>query len=138
VKTQSETIQDALDSIEQLNDRQDTTQEMLSDLSEQIGRLHEAVTGVEGGSGGTFAPHSLEDIGKMLRGLQLISEPQLRAKAFQLFDLEATHIRKIERFEKQDETLFAAALKIAVDAKLGLSAEMLDRFYREWKTQRSQ
>jgi hypothetical protein len=137
MKAQSETVQDALDSMEQMNDRLDTFEEMLLDQSEQIGRLHESVTGVEGGPGGTFPPYCLADIGEMLRGLQLIFEFQLKAKAFEIFDLEANQVKQFQGFFNDQEGTFAEVLKSAVVKKMGLSHSVLERFYAEWKTLRS-
>ncbi len=111
----------------------ETIQTILSDQSEQIGRLHESVTGVQGGPGGSEAPFSLADIGCMLAGLHIIFEPQLKAKAFELFDEEANRLK----MEGQDKGEFAEIpIKMAASIQLGVLPRTLTRFYQEWKTLR--
>jgi hypothetical protein len=70
---------------ETLGEEFETIQNILSDQSEQIGRLHESVTGVQDGPGGREPPNSNVDIGNMLAALHIIFEPQLKAKAFLSF-----------------------------------------------------
>ena len=109
-------------------------QEMITNLPQQIARLHDEVTGVDGGSGGQEAPYSLEDIGNMLRGLQLIFETQLKAKAFELFDEAAEYYPE---WEKSKSTSGEVLLQLIAGPELGVLSDMRKRFYQEWKTQRS-
>ena len=118
----------------EIKDAVDTIQETISELSEQIGRLHESVTGVQDGPGGREAPYSLTDIGNMLAGLHIVFEPQFRAKAFEFFNEEADRQKK----HGDDKNELAEALiKGAASYRLGVLPGMRNRLYEQWKAQRS-
>jgi hypothetical protein len=120
--------------LDEIIDAVQNVQEMVSHLSEQIGRLHESATHAEVGPGGREAPYSLPDIGNMLAALHIIFEPQLKAKAFEILDGEYEHAKA--RRDVSSE-LVQAALMVALIHRLGVLPGTLDRFYKEWKTQRS-
>jgi hypothetical protein len=120
--------------LDEIPDAVQAVQTTVSDLSEQIGRLHESATGVEGGPGGREAPYSLTDIGNMLAALHIIFEPQLKAKAFELLDEENEHCRA--RGDNTSE-LAQAGIRMAVSHRLSLLPGKQDQFYQEWKTQQS-
>jgi hypothetical protein len=120
---------------ETIQDTAETIQEMISDQTEQIGRFHDEVTGVEGGPGGRFAQYSLADIGNMLAALHGIFEPQLKAKAFEAFDRmsESLKARRIG----SDPQAAELADEIIRTSAIGLLPGMAARFHQEWKTQQS-
>jgi hypothetical protein len=117
---------------EALSEEVQTVQTMVSELSEQTGRLHESATGVQDGPGGREAPYSLVDIGNMLAALHLIFEPKLKEKAFELFNEEYEHCKA--RGDTTSE-LAQECIKMAASHRLGVLPGMQDRFYKEWKTQ---
>jgi len=122
---------------EKLDEILDAVQEgvkMVSDLSEQIGRLHESATGVEDGPGGREAPYSLTDIGNALAALHIIFEPKLKEKAFELFNEEYEHCKA--RGDTTSE-LAQEGIRMAAGYRLGVLPGMQNRFYQEWKTQQS-
>ena len=100
----------------------ETIQETVTDLSNQIGRLREDVTGVVCGPGEMEAPYSLLDIGNMLAALYVTFEPQIKAKAFQLFDEVAKRIHAGEE-------------KGSAWMEVGIPPAMHERFYAEWLIQ---
>jgi hypothetical protein len=106
-----------------------TIQEQIADLSAQVSDLQEEVTA-------SSVVFSLQDIATMLVGLQKIFEPQLRAKAFAIFDETSASIKSSG--PKELDQLHDALVLGEVWRQLGILPRTQKQFFEEWKKQKAE
>jgi cell division septum initiation protein DivIVA len=111
-------------------DRVDILQTGVTDLQEQIVRLREEITGFDS----RHSPScSLDEIGGMLKGWQVVFEPQYKMKAFELFDAYPDYSGKEPSAAAFDMLVHAAQAATV----LGVPPYLSQEWFVEWH-QRSQ
>lgn len=116
-----------------------TIQNQIEDLSAEVSYLQRDVAGAPNGPGGGF--FSFEDIATMLKGLQKIFEPRLKAKAFAIFDEASASIQSrgiTELHQFNGAPLLDALLLEEVWRQLGILPPAREQFFEEWKKQKAE
>ena len=101
---------------------------MAHDFQEQLVDLQQEITGMDGG----HSTYNLDEIGRMLKGLQVVLEPQCKAKASGVFD--AYPARTGAERAGADELVHS----LRAHTVFGVSEERSKEWFKEWQQQRKQ
>ena len=106
----------------------DTLETMAHDSQEQLAGLREEITGMDGG----HSTYNFDEIGRMLEGLQVVLEPQYKAKAFGVFDAYPA------RTGAERAGIEELVHSLRAHTVLGVSEERSKEWFKEWQQQRKQ